>query len=501
MKTIIEPFRTKVVEALRFSTKEERRLALLKAQFNVFKLRADEVLIDLLTDSGTSAMSAEQWAAMMRGDESYAGCESFFRFERAIQDVFGFPEVIPVHQGRAAERIVFGALVREGQIVPSNNHFDTTRANIEAFGAIALDLCCKESFDSASTFPFKGNIDIEKVKEVLRADREKIPFAMLTITNNTAGGQPASLENIIEYSGLLKQARVPFFIDAARFAENSFLIKERSCQYRSETIEGIVRTTFDQADGCLMSAKKDAFANMGGFIALRDKVLAEKLKQSLIISEGFPTYGGLNGRDLEAIAVGIREVLSENYLRYRYAAAKYLANGLDKLGIPYVKPHGMHAIYIDAQKFLPHIDKKDLPGQALVCELYLEAGIRSCEIGTLMCGKSDLVTGQIELADSELVRLALPRRVYSQSHFDYVIEALGEVFDRRSEIVGLAIKWQPRVLRHFTAAMEPLRKTMEGIDGSSCSQFNQLAESTGKAALMDAISSRHFAKSITDFEI
>lgn len=502
MKTIIEPFRTKVVEPLHFSTKEARERALEKAHFNLFKLRAEHVIIDLLTDSGTSAMSSEQWSAMMRGDESYAGCESYFRFEKTVQDVFGYSEVIPVHQGRAAERIVFGTLARPGHVVPSNNHFDTTRANLEACGAIALDLPCAESFDSDSLFPFKGNIDIQKVEDLIRLQGDKIPFAMLTITNNTAGGQPASLENIVEYSFLLKQAGIPLFIDAARFAENSFLIKHRSSQFCSETIETIVRMTFGLADGCLMSAKKDGLVNMGGFIALQDKQLADRFRQSLIVSEGFPTYGGLNGRDLEAIAVGLSEVLSEDYLTYRHAAAKYLANGLDKIGIPYVKPHGMHAIYIDANKFLPHINKEHLPGQALVCELYLEAGIRACEIGTLMCGRTDFVTGQHELADSELVRLALPRRVYSQSHYDYVIEALAEVFKRRSEIQGLTIKWQPKVLRHFTAELEPLNSQSAQMDKAvdncePCEPFNSF-KAKKEAALTTQNCS---ANQIVDFEI
>lgn len=455
MKTIIEPFRTKVVEAIKFTTRSEREEILKKAGYNLFQIRAEDVMVDFLTDSGTSAMSSEQWAALMRGDESYAGCSSYFRFEEAVQEIFGFPVVIPVHQGRAAERLLFGELVKANHIVPSNTHFDTTRANIEFLGGEAIDLPCQEAKDFSSTFPFKGNMDIEALRALLKAKAESIPFIMVTVTNNTVGGQPVSVENVREISQLARQFGKPLFIDAARFSENAYLVKLREPAYADKSIGYIAREMFGLADGCMMSAKKDGLANMGGFIALKDEALANSVRNRLIITEGFSTYGGLNGRDLETIAVGLHEAMDEDYLCYRLAAAKYLASGLGAAGIPVVEPSGMHAVYIDAKKMLPHIEPRYLPGQRLVCELYLECGLRSCEIGTAMFGHTK-ADGSQEPARQELVRLALPRRVYGQSHYDYVIEACQLVQERSQSLVGMTIASEPPLLRHFTARFTPL---------------------------------------------
>ncbi len=450
MKTIIEPFRTKTVEAIRFSTQAEREKLLSNAGFNLFQIRASDVMVDLLTDSGTSAMSSEQWSAMMRGDESYAGCQSFYRFIDAVQNIFGFKEVLPVHQGRAGERILFTNLVKPGDVIPSNTHFDTTRANIEALQAVAMDCPCKESIDHESSFPFKGNIDLDSVNELINS-KANVPFAMLTVTNNACGGQPVAMSNIKAYCALMRKHGVPIYIDAARFAENAYLIKTQEPGYENKTVAEIAREIFDLADGCLMSAKKDGLANMGGFIALNDTKLAAGLKKDLIRTEGFPTYGGLSGRDLETIAVGLQEVLSEDYQRYRHASANYMARGLLDAGVPIMLPHALHAVYIDAARFLPHIPAHQFPGQVVVCELYREGGVRSCEIGTAMFGKTDPKTGKEIPAMNELVRLALPRRVYSQSHFDFVIEAAKNVYERRNSLSGMRIVWQPEALRHFTA--------------------------------------------------
>ncbi|HEY9787698.1 MAG TPA: tryptophanase [Candidatus Obscuribacterales bacterium] len=457
MRTVIEPFRVKTVEPIKFTTASERQAILSRAGYNLFSVNAEDVIVDLLTDSGTSALSHEQWAAMMHADESYAGCKSFFRLRETVEKIFGFPEVIPVHQGRAAERLLFGQLVMSGDVIVSNTHFDTTRANIEALGATALDLPSREFLQSASMYPFKGDIDLESVADFLsRKDRPRMPFAMITITNNAAGGQPASLENLREYVRLLRAHDIPLFIDAARFAENAYLIKLRSPEYANQSIEQIVKSIFELAEGCLMSAKKDGLSNIGGFLALRDKQLASRLKEQLILTEGFPTYGGLAGRDLESIHVGLNEVLDESYLRYRAVSAEYLARGLLSHGIPISTPPGMHAIYVDAGRFLPHIPWHEFPGQVLVCELYLEAGVRACEIGSVMFGKTDPSTGKALPAKSELVRLALPRRAYSQSHYDYVIEALANVFDRKASLAGLKMVEAPCRLRHFTARFEPV---------------------------------------------
>lgn len=455
MKTIIEPFRTKVVEAIKFTTRAQREEILKKAGYNLFQVKAEDVMVDFLTDSGTSAMSSEQWAALMRGDESYAGCSSYFRFEQAVQEIFGFPIVIPVHQGRAAERLLFGELVKCGHVVPSNTHFDTTRANIEFLGGEAVDLPCPEAKDSFSDFPFKGNMDIHGLTELLKTRGESVPFIMITVTNNAVGGQPVSIGNVREVSQLARQYNKPLFIDAARFSENAYLVKKREHAYEDKSIGYIAREMFAHADGCLMSAKKDGLANMGGFIALKNEALANSVRNRLIITEGFSTYGGLNGRDLETIAVGLREAMDEDYLCYRQAAARYLANGLTEAGIPVVAPSGMHAVYIDARKMLPHVEPAFLPGQRLVCELYLECGLRSCEIGTAMFGRTR-ADGSQETARQELVRLALPRRVYGQSHYDYVIEACQLVQQRSEALVGMTIVSEPPLLRHFTATFAPV---------------------------------------------
>ncbi len=452
MKTIIEPFRTKVVEPIRFSTETERKELLQDAGYNLFQIKAEDTIIDFLTDSGTSALSSVQWAGMMIGDESYAGCSSFFKFEKSIQEIFGFPHVIPVHQGRAAERIFFAQTVKSGDIVPSNTHFDTTRANIEVLGATALDLPSTDKYDEL----FRGNIDINALTELLEKDSTKVPFIMLTITNNAVGGQPVSMRNISMVSSLAKKFHKPLIIDAARFAENAFLIKVREEGMNTSSVRSIAKIIFSFADACLMSAKKDGLSNMGGFIALRDESLAAELKNTLIITEGFPTYGGLAGRDLESIATGLWEATDEDYLTYRHASASYLANGLILNNIPIVRPPGLHAIYLNAREFLPHLSPAELPGQALVCELYLEAGIRACEIGTVMFGKTR-EDGLQTPARQDLVRLALPRRVYSQSHYDYVIEAARNVYERRNSVCGMKIVSEAPHLRHFTAKFETVK--------------------------------------------
>ncbi len=456
MKTVIEPFRVKMVEPIRFTTREERAHILQVAGNNLFQVKAVDIIIDLLTDSGTGAMSSEQWAALMRGDESYAGCSSFFRLQDKVREIFGFTEVIPVHQGRAAERLLFSCLVKPGDIVPSNTHFDTTRANLMVAGAQAIDLPTPESQDIESNYPFKGNIDLERLKVLIAERRKKIPFAMLTITNNAGGGQPASLANIREYASILQAHKIPLYIDAARFAENAYLIQQREKGQESRSIKEIVRDMFALAEGCLMSAKKDGLSNTGGFIATNNSDVSRMVKSSMVVTEGFPTYGGLCGRDLEAVAVGLDEVLSENYLRYREDSASYLARGLAKAGIPVVMPYGMHAVYVDAGKLFPHIPPLQFPGQAVACELYLEGGIRSCEIGSVMFAEVDPTSGKEMPAAKELVRLALPRRVYSHNHWDYVIEAAELVLKRKSKIPGMRIAWQPPVLRHFTAVFEPI---------------------------------------------
>ena len=451
-RTIIEPHRVKVVEPIRMTTRAERETLLRDAGLNLFALRSDDVMIDLLTDSGTAAMSAEQWAGVMRGDESYAGSPSFFRFEKAVKDIFGYRHVIPTHQGRAAERILFGCALRPGQVVPSNNHFDTTRANIEALGVAALDLVIAEGRRPASTHPFKGNLDLVQLEALLRArGREGVPLVMLTLTNNSGGGQPASLENIRGIAALCRRHAVPFYLDACRFAENAFFIKLREPGQADRPPIEIAREMLRLADGCTMSAKKDGLANTGGFIGTNDDALAQRMRNLSILTEGFPTYGGLAGRDLEAIAQGLYEVLDESYLTYRLRSTAYLGDGLRAAGVPIVEPPGGHAIYIDAGALLAHIPPAEYPGQALACEIYLAGGIRSCEIGSVMLGRVDAASGREEPAAMELVRLALPRRVYTQSHVDYVIEVITSVAARKDELRGVTIIEQPPTLRHFTA--------------------------------------------------
>ncbi|MEW6071190.1 MAG: tryptophanase [Planctomycetota bacterium] len=448
---IIEPFRIKSVEPIRMTTRAEREAKLAKARSNLFLLSSEDVLIDLLTDSGTGAMSSEQWAAVMRGDESYAGSPSFRRFEQAVQDTFGIEQVIPTHQGRAAEHLLFQQVLKPGDIVPNNTHFDTTRANIEDTGATALDLPCPEGHDTQSMLPFKGNIDLEGLERALAAHAARIPLVMITVTNNAGGGQPVSLANLRAAKALCARHGIPLYIDACRFAENAYLISRREERMRGRSIPDIVREMFSLADGCTMSAKKDGLANIGGFLAVRDEALATVLRQRLVVTEGFPTYGGMSGRDLEAVAQGLREVVEEAYLDYRIASIRYVVERLAASGIPVVQRPGGHAIFLDAALFLPHLPWHRFPGHALALELYLEGGIRSCEIGSLMLARTDRETGKELPAEHELVRLAVPRRTYTQSHMDYVIEIVRRVWARREAIRGVEIEWAPEVLRHFSA--------------------------------------------------
>jgi tryptophanase len=452
MRTIIEPFRIKAVEPIRMTTREERGRLVQEAGYNVFLLRARDVLIDLLTDSGTGAMSAQQWAAVMRGDESYAGAESYYRFEKAVRDIFGFRHVIPTHQGRAAERILFSVMCRPGQMVPNNTHFDTTRANIEYAGARAVDLPCSEAQDLDSSHPFKGNIDLEDLERIIgETGSRNIPLAMMTITNNAGGGQPASMANLRAASEICRRHGIPFYIDACRFAENAYFMQQREPGYRDRPLIDIAREMFSLADGCSMSAKKDGMANIGGFLATNDDRLAAQERELLILTEGFPTYGGLAGRDLEAIAVGLYEALEPDYQRYRIVSTAYLGDHISERGVPIVQPPGGHAIYIDAGHFCPQIPPKQYPGIALAVALYEEAGIRSVEIGSVMFGGTDPQTGQPRQARHELVRLAIPRRVYTQSHIDYVVEAILNVHGYREKLPGYRIVEEPPFLRHFSA--------------------------------------------------
>ena len=452
-QTIIEPFRIKSVEPIRFTAREQRVVALERAACNLFQLRAEDVIIDLLTDSGTGAMSSQQWAGMMQGDESYAGARSFFRFESAVRDVTGFTNIIPTHQGRAAERILFSSACQAGDIVPNNTHFDTTRANLEALGVTALDLRCAEATSPHVVAPFKGNIDLVALERCLVEHRGRVPFAMITITNNSGGGQPVSLANIHAAGALCKAHGVPLILDACRFAENAWFIKQREPGQAARTPAAIAREVFDCADGCTMSAKKDGLVNMGGFLALNDAQLAARCRNNLILTEGFPTYGGLAGYDLEALAVGIKEVLDEDYLRYRIRSVAYLGDKLTAAGVPIVQPPGGHAIYIDAKAMLPHIPAGEFPAWALSLALYLEGGVRSVEIGSVMFGRQP--DGSEKPAAMELVRLAFPRRVYTQSHVDYLAEVLLHVNSLRHRIRGVMIVEAPAMLRHFTARLAP----------------------------------------------
>ncbi len=454
-RIVIEPFKVKVLEPLPFRTRAQREEVLAAAGWNLFLVPAREVTFDFLTDSGTTAMSAAQWAAMMVADESYAGSRSFERFEAVVRDVTGFPHVIPTHQGRAAERLLFSTLVKAGDVVPSNNHFDTTRANLEHLGATALDLVIAEGRDPASLHPFKGNLDLARLEACCREHAGRIPLGMITITNNTGGGQPVSLENLRGAAEIYRRHGIPFVIDACRFAENAWFVKVREPGQLERTPRAIAREIFDLADACLVSAKKDGMVNIGGFIATRRGAWLPALRSLLILTEGFPTYGGLAARDLEALAVGLEEALDERYLEYRVATSRYLAEGLVARGVPVMQPPGGHAVYIDARTFLPHLAPAELPAQALACELYLALGVRTCEIGTVMFGKT-AADGSLVPSAMELVRLALPRRVYTQAHFDYILEGVEGVVARKDRLRGLRIVEEPPFLRHFTARFAPL---------------------------------------------
>lgn len=454
-KTIIEPFKIHSVAPIEMSTEDQRKDYVKEAGFNLFSLKSDNVLIDLLTDSGTGAMSRNQWAAIQHGDESYAGSPSWLIFKDAVQNLFPYTHIIPTHQGRAAEKILFTAVGGAGKYIPSNTHFDTTRANIEYTKAEAVDLVIPEGKDPSSQHPFKGNMDTAALEDFInKIGVENIPVVMMTITNNSGGGQPVSLANIKEVSSICKKYKLPFFLDACRFAENAWFIRQREDGQENREVADIVREIASLADGMTMSAKKDPLGNIGGWLALNDDALAEVCRNLLILTEGFPTYGGLAGRDLEALAVGLTEVVSHDYLEYRITSTAYLGNALTEIGIPVVQPIGGHAVYIDAKKMLSHIPPLQYPGQALAVELYKAGGIRGCEIGTVMFGKKP--DGSEMPAAMELVRLAIPRRTYTQSHIDYVIEVCAEVLNRAPYLRGYRITKEPSVLRHFTAEFAPL---------------------------------------------
>jgi len=453
-RTVIEPFRIHSVEPLRMTTADYRRAKVREAAYNLFQLHADDVLIDLLTDSGTGAMSRDQWAAIQHGDESYAGSPSYFIFRDAVRDLFPYEHVIPTHQGRAAERILFQALAGPGTVIPSNTHFDTTRANIEYTGAEAVDLVIDEGRDPSAIHPFKGNIDLDRLEDFLTQRGDDVPCVMMTITNNSGGGQPVSLANLRAAADIAHAHGKPLFLDAARFAENAWFIHEREEGQSGRDVRDIIRDLADCADGMTMSAKKDPMGNIGGWLALRDDDLAAKCRNLLILTEGFPTYGGLAGRDLEALAQGLKEVVSHDFLRYRIRSTAYVADALEALGLPCIKPAGGHAVYIDARALLPHIPPLEFPGQALAVALYEHGGIRSCEIGSAMFGRHP--DGTESPAAMELVRLAIPRRTYTQSHMDYVIEVAERVMAVKDTLPGYRIVAEPPQLRHFTASFEPI---------------------------------------------
>ncbi len=452
-----EPWRVKVVEPIRLPQPPEREERLRAAGFNLFDVPSEAIFIDLLTDSGTAAMSDNQWAGLMVGDESYAGARSYYRFQDAVREVFGFEHLVPVHQGRVAENLLFSTLVEQGSIVPNNNHFDTTRANVEVNGGEALDLVIDEGKHPDSEHPFKGNIDVDRARRLFETmPRERIPLAMLTLTNNSGGGQPVALANIRAYSELCHEFGIPFFIDACRFAENAYFIQQREPGQGERTVPEIVHEIFSLADGCTMSAKKDGLANMGGFVASRDRELIETVTQRLILIEGFPTYGGLAGRDLEAVARGFREVLDPEYLRFRVGQVEAFGGAIAKLGIPIVRPVGGHTVYIDARRFLDHLPQDEFPAQALVVALYRTGAVRGVEIGSVMFGRTDSETGAAVYADLELVRLAVPRRVYTNTHLAWVVESLDEIRQRKQIARGLRLSFEAPVLRHFTARFEEL---------------------------------------------
>lgn len=452
-----EPFKIKAVEHIHKPSDEERRRILEDAGYNLFAVRAEDVYIDLLTDSGTSAMSDHQWAGLMTGDESYAGCRNYFNLKEAVHSITGFKNFVPTHQGRAAESVLFACTVNADNSVPSNMHFDTTQANILAQEGRPVDLITQEGLDPSSHGSFKGNIDPDKLEAFIeKTGPENIPLGMLTVTNNSGGGQPVSMDNIRTTSRILHRYDIPLFLDACRYAENAYFIKLRDAAYADTPVLEIAREMFSYADGCTMSAKKDALVNIGGFLAMNDEELFERVRQELIIREGFPTYGGLAGRDLEAIARGLWEGLDEEYLSYRIRHTRYLAERLIEEGIPILEPPGGHAVYLDAKRFLAHLAQAHLPGQALVCALYLEGGIRTVEIGTVMFAHEDPDTGQVVYPELELVRLAIPRRVYTQAHVDYVVEVCRDLYKHREEITGLRYTSAPKLLRHFTARFEPL---------------------------------------------
>lgn len=458
-KTIIEPFRIKMVEPIKMTTFEDRKKYLKEAHYNPFLIRAENILIDLLTDSGTGAMSAAQWAKMMEGDESYAGCRSYYDMKEAVVDLTNYKHVFPTHQGRAAERILFMAVAGPDKIIPNNTHFDTTRANVEYTKAEAVDLVIAEGKDPSSEHPFKGNMDLVKLEALFEKHKgtNKIPLCMITVTNNSGGGQPVSLENIRKTKELCRKYNIPLFLDCCRFAENAYFIKMREPGQQNRTIKEIVKEMFSYTDGATMSSKKDALVNMGGFLAFNDDGLAQEVQSLEILTEGYPTYGGLAGRDLAALAQGLKEVVQEDYLEYRIKSTQYLGNALIREGIPLVKPIGGHAVYLDAKAMLPHIPSHELPAQALCCEAYLQGGIRSVEIGTLMFGRPNPNGGHDIPSTMELLRLAIPRRVYTQSHIDYVIEVMAMVNKNKNNLKGLKITEQPPYLRHFTAKMAPLK--------------------------------------------